>query len=191
MDDGGGDSAAVVPDPKGEGVAEDFVSGGTIITESDPNWHKYKQVLAEFQCNLEKEMRRASQARHMLNDAEMMRTSNQSVRLEGHFKKANAFFFSIDCLLDLKPLTGALYRGQCILVFAGTHRQATEYASEGLQSALQELRAYYFTHVNDTINAGLATFVAGRKGDASMHEPLAHDAKTRELLINRFGRRTH
>lgn len=178
------------PEP-GETVVEDRTSGGTIMLESDPNFAKYQKVLDGYTKQLMAELERAAKRRHILNDAEMMRASNHEVRFEQQFKDANAFFFSVDCLLDLQKLTGALYRGQCALVFAKTLRQATEYAHEGLASALTELRTYYFTHLADPVNVGIHTFADGRKGRQGPHEALSNDGRMRELLVNRFGKPTH
>lgn len=108
--------------------------------------------------------------RKILKADEVVAMKQLRVRLEQQFPKLNAFFFTIDGVLEGKPVRGALLAGECMLVFASSESQARKIATEGMQTTLellyQEFEDRRSAEIrNSILNAGIhGPDAGGRRG---------------------------
>lgn len=101
----------------------------TIILPSDS--HAEAQVKAQA---LNAELRKS---RMILNADQMANLVAPRARHEISYDQLGAHFFSVDGVLMGKKIEGALFAGECMLVFATTLDDAKDLATRGLRSTVE------------------------------------------------------
>lgn len=111
--------------------------------------------------------------RRILHADELARMVSPRARLEQAFEKLNAYLYSIDGILDKQKIEGALFAGECMLVFAVSERRSQEQANEGLRYTIKLLAEEFETRGSrelaeieaeeSPVKQGLGIDVGGRK----------------------------
>lgn len=83
------------------------------------------------------------QTRLVLNADQLCSLVAPRARLERSFDRLSAYFFTIDGVLNGSKVTGALFAGECMLVFALSERSAQERANAGLRQTVELLQEEY------------------------------------------------
>lgn len=110
------------------------------------------------------------QSRTILNADQLASLVAPRARLEQFFEKLNAYFFTIDGVLNGKKVRGALFAGECMLVFAVGERQAQEQANAGLRATIELLHEEFNTRSQRELEEagmtaqGMEIESGGRKG---------------------------
>lgn len=131
---------------------------GLIVVASDEQAAKAQvkaQVLQEELAN----------RRKVLNADELAGLIAPRARLEQHFDGLNAYFFTIDGMLNGRKITGALFAGECMLVYALSERGAQEQANAGLRATIDLLHEEFDTR-NQRLLADAGAIEAGLERDA-------------------------
>ncbi len=158
-------------------------AGENIVVSSD-------EVAAEAQAQAAKLREFLVKSRDILNADQLVSLVSPRARFEVDFPKLQAYFFTVDGVLHGKKITGALFGGEPILVFAPTFLRAQELANSGLRSTVEFAIKEYETRGQraelSALEQGIAKDVAGRRskeGDA-----LAKLPKMRHMLEHVIGK---
>lgn len=115
--------------------------------------------------------------RMILNADQLASLVSPRARLEQRFEKLNAYFFTIDGVLNGKKVQGALFAGECMLVFAVGERAAQEQANAGLRATVELVHEEFNTrNQRELEEAGLTSKgveieAGGRKGGSPERPP--------------------
>src|SRR3989337_557362 len=116
-----------------------------------------------------------AQRRQILNADQLASLIAPRAHFECDFSKFRAYFFTIDGVLNGRKITGAMFAGECILIFAENFLKAQELANSGLRATVELLHKEYDTRSLrgadlSPVEQGLAKEVAGgrRAPGASM-----------------------
>jgi hypothetical protein len=131
-----------------------------------------------------------AQRREVLNADMLAGLIAPRARFEREFEKLRAYFFTIDGMLNGRKVVGAMFAGECILVFADGILKAQELANSGLRSTVELLHREYETRglrMDDLtpVEQGLAKDVAGRRGREG--DGLATSPKMKHMLEHVIG----
>lgn len=132
-----------------------------------------------------------SQRRMILNADQLASLIAPRARFEQEFPKYRAYFFTIDGMLNGRKITGAMFAGECMLVFADGILKAQEQANSGLRSTVEILFKEYETRYLrgddlSPLEQGIARDVAGRRGVEG--DALAKLPKMRHMLEHVIGK---
>lgn len=140
-------------------------------------------------------------ARRILHADELCRMKDLQPQFEKEMKLPGdsrgptntVFMFSVNGLLDGKPVRGALFAGEAMLVQARTLKQAERIAREGLRDtarfAVMELEQRPV--IERVQNAGLAIEAAGQRGSVRASEDealLRTDQVMKKILATEIGK---
>lgn len=113
-------------------------------------------------------------------------------RLEQSFDQLGAHFFTIDGVLNGSKITGAMFAGECILVFAISERAAQEQANAGLRQTVELLQEEY--RYRDVLGTGAtgsgleSPNVGGRRARASEEgRELSGNPRLRDIIASEIG----
>jgi hypothetical protein len=129
-----------------------------------------------------------AQRRTILNADQLCSLISPRARLERAFPALQAYFFTIDGVLNGSKVTGAMFAGECMLVLAFSERSAQEQANAGLRETVKLLEEEY-RHRDilgtGATGAGLSVEGGGRKHD---ERPLfGKAAEQRAKLVRIMG----
>jgi hypothetical protein len=71
-------------------------------------------------------------------------------RLEQSYTNLSAYFFTVDGVLNGRKISGALFAGECMLIFAPTEAAAQDLANRGLRSTIELMEQEF----NDRVKRG-------------------------------------
>lgn len=130
-----------------------------------------------------------SRRRLILNSDQLAGLIAPRARFEQEFE-FRAYFFTIDGMLSGRKITGAMFAGECILVFADGVLKAQELANSGLRSTVELLHKEYDTRSLrgadlSPVEQGLANDIAGRRGRAG--DGLAKMPKMKHMMEHIIG----
>ena len=151
------------------------------------------RVAAEAQTKAQELNIDLCHTRKILNADELAGLVAPRARLEQHFANIGAYFFSIDGVLAGHKIVGALFAGECMLVFSDSGSKARELANSGLRQTVEILRDEFDTRrereVRDSIlNAGSAGEVLGRRSRGSLGErSIPQQRKLAAVMADTFG----
>lgn len=132
---------------------------------------------------INEEMRRT----RLVLDADMLHSLiSPRAHLEVEIPHLGAYMYSIDGVLNGKKITGAVFAGECMLVFAPTESQAQEIANAGLRKTVELLEGEYRTRelrLSPTMQ-GLSPDAAGRRAAEEQRPLQGRAAEQREMLRN-------
>lgn len=137
-------------------------------------------TINEAQQKAQEINRELAVTRTILNADQLASLIAPRARLEKNFEKLNAYFFTIDGVLNGKKVQGALFAGECMLVFATTERHAQEQANAGLRATIELIHEEFDTRSQRELEAqgmtakGLAVDAGGRKGSHPDKPPQVH-----------------
>jgi hypothetical protein len=112
--------------------------------------------------------------------------------LESEFPNLHAYFFTIAGMLNGRKISGAMWGGECILVFAPNFSQAQELANQGLRATVELLFKEYDTRQLrgadlTPVEQGLMHEVAGRRGKTGEGPPLQKNPKLKHMIEHLIG----
>jgi hypothetical protein len=100
--------------------------------------------------------------RLILNSDQMASLVSPRARHEQSFDALMAHFFTIDGVLNNKKIEGAMFAGECMLVFAPTLAKAQEQANAGLRATVELLHEEFDTrNTRALIDAEASPMAAG------------------------------
>ena len=131
-----------------------------------------------------------SNRREILNADMLAGLIAPRARFESDFAKYRAYFFTIDGMLNGRKVQGAMFAGECILVFAENFLKAQELANSGLRSTVELLHKEFETRQLRSddlspVQQGIYNEVAGRKGKEG--DALAKLPKMRHFMEHIIG----
>lgn len=104
-----------------------------------------------------------------------------------------AFFFTVDGVLNGRRVIGALFAGECMLVFAHNFLEAQDLANRGLRSTIDLMHEEYDKRVanqaaeNSAIMRGLQHEAGGRRAGSAQGPGLPRLPKMRALIEHVIG----
>jgi len=107
--------------------------------------------------------------RKILTGDELAALIAPRARHEVSYDKFSAHFFTIDGVLNGKKIQGAMFAGECMLIFAVGPQSAQELANSGLRRTIELLHEEYETRETrlSPLEAGMVQDITGRRGKAS------------------------
>jgi len=124
--------------------------------------------------------------RMILNADQLSGLVSPRARMEASFPELHAYFFSIDGVLNGKKIAGAMFAGECMLVFSASEAGAQAQANAGLRSTIELLRDEFDTRnlrVMSAVEAGLQSDVGGRKAGVTETPPPAQKQRSKLLAM--------
>ena len=133
-----------------------------------------------------------AQRRQILNADQLASLVAPRAHFECDFAKFRAYFFTIDGVLNGRKITGAMFAGECILIFAENFLKAQELANSGLRATVELLHKEYDTRSLrgadlSPVEQGLAHEVAGRRSGVSEGPPLQKNPKLQHMIEHLIG----
>jgi len=160
------------------------IDGGYITPEQEAT---AQGKAREFQVEL-------AGTRRVLNADEMAHLVAPGVRFEQEFKfpDKSAFFFTINGVLSGHKIEGALFAGECVLVFAGNALDAKDLAQRGIRETVNLLHEEYNTRKErqsrDLIQQGIDDAdVGGRRARQGPQTNPTQQAKVHAMIRHVFG----
>lgn len=145
----------------------------------------------------EETQHRAAQAGAELRQTRLVLDADQLASLvapRAHLERQlspEAWFFSVDGVLNGAKVEGALFLGEVMLVYAPTPAIAQELANQGLRQTVELLYEEYATRatrIDDPLRAGTLQEDGGRRATASAPgRELATLPKLREIMAHVIG----
>jgi len=131
-------------------------------------------------------------ARHrkILNADELAALISPRARHEVSYDKFGAHFFTIDGVLNGKKIQGAMFAGECMLIFALGPQSAQELANSGLRRTIELLHEEMETRNSrlSPVEAGIVRDIAGRRGQGSKPgQELAKLPKLKAMMAHVIG----
>lgn len=131
---------------------------------------------APEQINLEAQ-HKAVELREELRQRREILTADQlaslvapRARLEQSYANLSAHFYTVDGVLNGRKISGALFAGECMLIFAPTEAAAQDLANRGLRTTIELMEEEFNNRVKrgevSPIEEGLAHESAGRRDQA-------------------------
>jgi hypothetical protein len=131
-------------------------------------------------------------ARHrkILNADELAALISPRARHEVSYDKFGAHFFTIDGVLNGKKIQGAMFAGECALIYAVGPKSAQELANAGLRSTIELIHEEYETRSArlSPVEAGIVQDIAGRRGQGSKPgQELAKLPKLKAMMAHKIA----
>ena len=161
-------------------------SGNPISGAPDDATGEAAQVKAQ-QINAE-----LARRREILTADQLAALVAPRAHFETDFPDLKAYFFTIAGVLNGRKITGAMFAGECILIFSENFLKAQELANSGLRSTVELLHKEYDTRSLrgadlSPVEQGLAHEVAGRRGRVSEGQPLQKNPKLKHMIEHLIG----
>jgi len=145
------------------------------------------EVATEAQAKAKQINSELSKRREILTADQLVSLISPRARFECDFPDLNAYFFTIDGVLNGRKIAGAMFAGECILIFEDNYMKAADLANRGLRETVKLLHEEYETRDLrlSPVAAGLAMDATGRK--AKPGDQLQKLPKLRRLLEHLIG----
>lgn len=160
------------------------------IVDADGNLIALDETEQEVQAKAIGINAELSKRREILNADMLADLIAPRARFESEFPKHKAYFFTIDGMLNGRKVAGAMFAGECILVFADGVLKAQELANSGLRSTVELLHKEYETRSLrgadlSPLEQGIYKDVAGHRGREG--DALAKLPKMKHMLEHVIG----
>jgi len=115
----------------------------------------------------------------MLTGDQLVSLVAPRARFEQHFPSLNAYFFTIDGVLNGTKIVGAMFGDSCMLVYASSKDKAMEQANAGVRTTITLLHDEYNSRNSREFRNEVMS--AGRRGNIPFI-PTAKSLEQRDLV---------
>jgi superfamily II DNA/RNA helicase len=123
-------------------------NGGGIFLENGPKSAAEAEQEGRVNAVVEKILADARNRRRVLNLQEICDMQDFEPFFEQYYPDINAYFYTINGTLKGEQVRGAMFAGNCILVFARNRKEADEIAKSGLLDTIKFAQQHaMYTHL--------------------------------------------
>lgn len=161
----------------------------------DPNGKDFpvpsSQVIAA-QAQAQTFNAKLAETRLMLNMDMLASLKSPNVRHEMSFANYDAHFFTINGVLLGKKVEGAMFAGDCVLVFAKTLRDAADLARRGIRETVKSAHDWYRENKtidasNTLLNQGTVVESGGRREGKVTQASVMQQKKLEAMMQSIYG----